>query len=508
MKCNRKHVIGRIIRGAGCNLVAIMTISSLAATATAQVFFDDFNRPDSSAVGNGWTPLAGGSTTGLGIRSNHVSPVIPNGKGGIYRPFDFSVPVTVSATISEQNGFGGVPRRYDQTISIRNDGIIDHGYGIAFLRGDVNYNSTIRLFDGASYFQDITPSFQFGPEINTSIKFSPDGSVSGRVWQGNENFTFTFPARAIQSTGGNFAYATGYPDGRSSSFIFPRLDDLRLQSDPRLFVIAVGSSDVNKWGITTTDGQGDAAAIEAKLRRFESFTESQIIAYRYDVDSSSSLIKNAVDNIASKVRPNDTVVFYYGGHGFGGLNVEEGLALNRSASVLDNELKSWFNNATWADVHKLFIFDSCFAGGFARSSDTVGIEDDLSSLTRTAILAGATETGLSGSSLSPLTIGRGKFTMALEDALTLIGGYARADRDKDGLSFPDLQSYLSDFFSSAGGYQGFIRDFYDDDEGNTLILPQIEAWQSADFSLSVPEPQLSALIAVGALILVARRSRN
>ncbi len=194
------------------------------------VFVDDFNRPDSSRVGNGWLDTLGNTGGNLVIHSNEVSAPAPNGTSGIYRPFSFATPVTISATLKEENGYGGLLRRYTSNLSIANDGTLLHGYGLNFSRGDQNYPSAIYLFDGSTTVGSVTPSFQFGPAINTSFTILPDGSVVGSVSEGTDVFNFSFGPHAILSTGSNFSYATGFADPRSGTITNPRLDDLKLVS--------------------------------------------------------------------------------------------------------------------------------------------------------------------------------------------------------------------------------------------------------------------------------------
>lgn len=97
--------------------------------ASADTFFDDFNRPNSSSVGNGWTNTSGNVGGNLAIINNQLSAIAPGGgSAGIYRPFSFTSPVTVSAQIFEEGGFGGLLRRYTSFFSLANDGQLANGY--------------------------------------------------------------------------------------------------------------------------------------------------------------------------------------------------------------------------------------------------------------------------------------------------------------------------------------------------------------------------------------------
>lgn len=212
---------------AGTTQAQTFTVNYQPATtaATAVVSFsDNFDRPDSSAVGNGWI-TSKGSKTDLQIKNNEVT----GGSGGMYRPQPFNGPVTVSATLKEKNGYGGLLRQYGAALSILSDGDLGrgHGYGVLFSRSDQNYNnSTVALIDGLQEIIRIDSSVQYGPQIRVRVVFSLDGSVAGTVGDGANTFNFSFGPRTIQSTGANFAYFTGAPDARSAVITYPRLDDV------------------------------------------------------------------------------------------------------------------------------------------------------------------------------------------------------------------------------------------------------------------------------------------
>jgi hypothetical protein len=197
----------------------------------AQSFSDDFNRPDSSTVGNGWANTTGNVNGNLAISNNELTCSVPDGNAGIYRPFSFAAPVTVTALVKEMNGFGGLLRRYDSTVRILSDGVYGNGYGVQFGRGDQNFSdSSVSVFDGPTKIATLLSSFQYGPAINVSVTFFADGSVTGTVSQATDTFDFSFGTHTIQSSGGNFSYETSFPDSRSSSLVFPRMDDLSINS--------------------------------------------------------------------------------------------------------------------------------------------------------------------------------------------------------------------------------------------------------------------------------------
>jgi surface antigen len=192
-------------------------------------FADNFNRPDSTVVGNGWTGLQ--SPKSLEIVSGALSMRdAAGGAAGVVRPFSVPGPVTIRADFSEKNGWGGLTCAYDAHLRIRNDGRESSGYGVAFQRADRNYGSSIALMDGSAELSRIDTVLQFGARIRVSATFHTDGRIEGIVSQGGEQEAFSFPARTMTSTGANVAIWTGSPDSRSTAYIFPRIDNVSIEA--------------------------------------------------------------------------------------------------------------------------------------------------------------------------------------------------------------------------------------------------------------------------------------
>src|SRR5262249_4885138 len=111
-------------------------------------FYDDFNRPDSSVVGNGWSPTTQEDVGHLAIVSNQLSAT-DSGRAGISRPFDLTTPVSISAQVFEQSGYyPDLLGRYGASFALRSNGhlqdngLLEQGYGIRCYRGDYNYNDS------------------------------------------------------------------------------------------------------------------------------------------------------------------------------------------------------------------------------------------------------------------------------------------------------------------------------------------------------------------------------
>ena len=186
-------------------------------------FTDDFNRPD-GPVGKGWLNTAGNINGNLVIRNGALSTPGPDGSAGVYRPINLSGPVTVSATMTHGNGYGGLLNRYGHNFELINDSGIPTGYGVEIGRSDQNYADSRVVVNGTLLYS----SFQFGTSITTTFTISPDGSITGSV-SGSGN-TFNFSAGPISGMlpGSNLAIGLGFPDARSSVITNPTVDDLTI----------------------------------------------------------------------------------------------------------------------------------------------------------------------------------------------------------------------------------------------------------------------------------------
>jgi hypothetical protein len=207
----------------------VLPDSFILAKNTTQFFSDDFNRPDSVMVGNGWSavqqlPGRLSILNGALVDADQAGMV-----AAVYHPVSFKGSLSISADLSEESGGGGLPNRYQTVLAIKDDGS-GRGYGIKFDRGDANYPSFIELIDKGVVVGVLQSSFQFGAKIHTSITFEKDGSVSGTVTQQGDSYTFSFPARKVLSTGNNFSIQMGEYFAGAPNSIMPTVDNLVLSA--------------------------------------------------------------------------------------------------------------------------------------------------------------------------------------------------------------------------------------------------------------------------------------
>jgi len=98
-------------------------------------------------------------------------------------------------------------------------------------------------------------------------------------------------------------------------------------------------------------------------------------------------------------------------------------------------------------------------------------------------------------------LGRPAFTKQVLKALELVNGYTRADTDRNGLTFDELERYIRDVVAdSTDDYDGYLMV---DPAGDDLVPQQLEfslySYKSDDFEATIPEPACLSLLAFGAL---------
>lgn len=145
----------------------------------ADYFFDDFNRPDSPDIDNGWILATDNITSGdLGIVSNRLSHVTTN-DAAICRQFPLNKKTTLSVRFTDRNGYSCHRNRHEEQISIRSDGTRDSGYGIRLHRSDNGYtNSQVTLVDNGIEIDQQYATFQFANTVTVDyVTFNLDGSV-------------------------------------------------------------------------------------------------------------------------------------------------------------------------------------------------------------------------------------------------------------------------------------------------------------------------------------------
>jgi hypothetical protein len=200
-------------------------------TATFELF-DDFNRPNSAIIGNGWTVESGQWS----IESNKLKLApTPHGRYFIVHPLPtLSTGYAVRLTETDINGNNG-PYRFEcpALINANADAGLN-GYGVHPIRSDARYShSGVNRYDygfvdpGFNGIIDTqAPNFQFTDYLTVEYRILSDGSITGSVSDDIHTVIFNFGPRTITADG-NYFKLMG--EGSVSSSNFATFDDIRVR---------------------------------------------------------------------------------------------------------------------------------------------------------------------------------------------------------------------------------------------------------------------------------------
>lgn len=207
----KQNLLKTMVMIVGCSVLPVC----------GSTFSDDFSRPDSPAVGNGWSDASGNPIgKSLVVAGNRLSAVAESGFCGIHRTFPLTQQIELKAVFTDKNGYGCLRLAHGVSFGIKyDDGAPNSGYRVTFSRSDQNYNnSRIALQDNGVEVASVTPSFQFGYAVTIEyLRFDPDGSVFGRISGDGATFDFSFGARVISSSGSAVCVHIGSADNRCGS---------------------------------------------------------------------------------------------------------------------------------------------------------------------------------------------------------------------------------------------------------------------------------------------------
>lgn len=316
----------------------------------------------------------------------------------------------------------------------------------------------------------------------------------------NSNWTLNI-ASDINDKGQIVGYGKN-PAGQTRAFL--------LTPVPKTYGLFIGSNDYTLLGLgeIKVNGWADAALVKSRFEELYGFADARILNYKAlgVLADPWRDIQGVLEEFNNAIRPGDTLIFFYSGHGGGSredLGVDESLDVTWLDRITDDALSTWFLDSSrrdkWTGVNKLFILDSCYSGGFWNGEDL-----DLSELDKVALLTAASELGLA--SVRPED-GQGYFSVALEGGLEKeLSGYARADIGKDGLTVEDLIDWLKDYPAYQNGITGYLKDGWSDE----LVTVQwgFTASVSPDFEMIIPEPTTLSLLAVGWFLVFRRRKKE
>jgi len=265
---------------------------------------------------------------------------------------------------------------------------------------------------------------------------------------------------------------------------------------PRTFAVLTGSRAPawHKDGTEVPDAIRGDLSVDMVAEKLPWAQAAYTVKATWDAASSfPGTIEAAVSAVAERVVPNDTLVFYYFGHGDGSSSLfyDEKMVPGSGGLYSDDALTALLADARLADVRKIVFLDSCHSGGF-WNNDWL-LDKDLETLKRIALFAAAEEDGT-----AVAYDGIGLFTRALVRRLA------------PSLTYEQLAEALNVAYTHD--VTGFFLD-----QGYGTVAWQPVAYFSDDFNADqwllgggvVPEPSTVALLASGfGTALIVRRSRK
>jgi hypothetical protein len=263
---------------------------------------------------------------------------------------------------------------------------------------------------------------------------------------------------------------------------------------PKTYAILIGSQ-ASSGGIENAiRGDLDVDHVASQLS-----WASDVIVLKYNWDNIESNVAGdiqlAASTIAGKVKPGDSFIFYYSGHGTGGAGegVQDFINPVKGDGYQDNSLASVFSDSVFGSVKKYFLIDSCHAEGMWKNDSAD--DQDLQTLRNISFLGSSPEAGVAFADSDKN--GTGLFTNALLPALT------------PDATFGNL--LLTAMATSGTQVTGFFKD-----DGLGMGIMQPVGFTSSDFDPNstisgqpVPEPaSLALILASAAVALVWRRRRG
>ena len=271
-------------------------------------------------------------------------------------------------------------------------------------------------------------------------------NTSGPTW-------FNADYRGVDTV--RFVSSGGTPSGDGGGAHFA-MDNLTIDSSSEVFGLFTGVKD-SFTPPALFDFHGDLMATDMRnafaltTSNFQKSDSPLLVGDARENDHpTKTAMKGDIESL--KAGPADAVVVYITGHGAATTSPVPGEALaavrlgdgsERQDYVTDIDLAQMLE-ALPDTTEKWVIIDSCHSGAFWESDN---LEGALQSVHNIGLLASAP-----ADETAKASMGYGLMTTAIEDGLStglLNLGYARADKDRDGISFNDLCDWVESYDTSA-----------------------------------------------------------
>jgi len=312
----------------------------------------------------------------------------------------------------------------------------------------------------------------------------------------------------------NDATSLGFPGGDNSFKLYDFSAEGQIAPPGKTHVLSVGVRYNNSPSYKTLANDILAQRIHDSFAWFPSVQTNTVLVLDANNSGNRARIQASIESMGNVISAGDTFVFYIGSHGC--LNwtgdevsidtqyydsnmqinrapstADERVHLTRTAAINSDEqlsddwLREMFFDPKWEQVNKLFLIDSCFAGGFWGTTGT-GDSGDLATLSKAALIASSLEGDFSYTADDgPSGMTMNVFGLALYQSLYNL-------RYNTSVTYQNLYDELARAGSLFKGQNGRIadEDYWD------VVVPidcRIAGAYTSDFEMTlqgsaIPEP--------------------
>ncbi len=305
-------------------------------------------------------------------------------------------------------------------------------------------------------------------ELHVKITNNGSGVNALKLYHNNKNIPVNREALKLPTQKGESAVYRQTVElvGGTNTFTAVATNQNNIESDPAsveffsehvsksstCYIMSVGINEYKNPRMMLNYARPDAEAFaELMEKKASSLYKSVEFITLYDKDASVSRILNALDELSTKIHPEDVFIFYYAGHGS---MVDDKFFFIPTESIRLYDLKSLQKEALEASVlqeklrhinalKQLIIMDACQSGGSVELLGTrgAGEEKAIAQLSRSAGIHVMASAGSEQFATEFASLGHGLFTYLLIKAL-------QGDADgapKDGkVTIYELKSFMDD----------------------------------------------------------------
>ncbi|CAN2047572.1 putative SUMF1/EgtB/PvdO family nonheme iron enzyme [Candidatus Magnetomoraceae bacterium gMMP-13] len=243
-------------------------------------------------------------------------------------------------------------------------------------------------------------------------------------------------------------------------------DIMAEQFYPNSYAVVIGIDDYSLSGRTSLKYAVEDAKGMAKFFKNQGF---EVYPF-YNEEASRTAIIDNIRNLASKLKPNDRVVFFFAGHGETEslAGKDWGYIVPSSGDKISMGQLRELSEQMGAAKHQLFIMDCCFGGLIVKTrspnmdeNTPHYLQDITRRFARQIIAAGGKDQLVIDGGFGNHSVFTGTLLEALEKGLGDING--------DGyITFPELYSYI--YYRASNSYQTPMSGRLPGDQGGEFVF--------------------------------------